>query len=279
MQRLCDLHTHSIYSDGSCTPEELLNLAQQAGLSAVALCDHNTVDGLPSFLSAATNTKVEAIAGAEFSVDLEGTELHLLGLEIPVTYFSQISEQMREGMKRKEISNLELIESLGRAGYSLDYKAIKDQTPNGKVNRAHIAMELTRRGYTGSVQEAFATLLSPAAGHYIEPKRLTVWEMLDVLCSMGAIPVLAHPFLNLSEERLKELLPQAARRGLRGMECQYSLYDETTTQTAMQMADAYGLKYSGGSDFHGTAKPDIRIGVGKGNLQIPYQWLIDLHRA
>lgn len=276
MKQFCDLHTHSVFSDGTCTPEELLTMAEDLKLSAIALCDHNTVDGLPVFLEAARHHKIEAVPGAEFSVDLDGTELHLLGLEIPTAYFSQIADLMDEVIRRKEESNRALIHSLGRAGYSLDYEALKTQTPNGKINRAHIALALTQQGYTASVQEAFSTLLSPAAGHYVAPKRLTVWEMLEVITSIRAIPVLAHPFLNLSPERLREFLPKAARRGLRGMECQYSLYDTETTQTAFRMADAYGLKYSGGSDFHGAVKPNIHLGVGKGNLQIPYQWLRDL---
>ena len=276
MKQFCDLHTHSVFSDGTCTPEELLTMAEELKLSAIALCDHNTVDGLPSFLEAARHHKIEAVPGAEFSVDLDGTELHLLGLEIPTTYFSQIADLMDEVIRRKEESNRALIHSLEKAGYCLDYEALKAQTPNGKINRAHIALALTQQGYTASVQEAFATLLSPTAGHYVEPKRITVWEMLEVITSIRAIPVLAHPFLNLSSERLQEFLPEAARRGLRGMECQYSLYDAETTRVAFQMADAYGLKYSGGSDFHGEVKPNIRLGVGKGNLQIPYEWLQNL---
>ena len=277
--QLCDLHTHSIYSDGTCTPQELIDTSIRMGLSAVALCDHNTVDGLPAFLAAAQNKNIEAIAGVEFSVDHNGTELHLLALFIPENQFAHISHFMNEVTERKKQSNLNLIASLNRAGYMVDYESIKNSTPNGKFNRAHIAAELTRKGYTTSIKHAFSTLLSPEAGHYVEPKRLLFLEMVDFITSIGAVPVLAHPFLNLTKDALEALLPSAKKQGLVGMECYYSLYSETTTREAICLADQFRLKYSGGSDFHGANKPDIKLGSGKGNLEIPYDWAVALKTA
>lgn len=268
----CDLHTHSVYSDGTYTPNEIIDASIGMGLSAVALCDHNTVDGLPEFLTAAENKNIEAIAGAEFSVDYNGTELHLLGLFIPENQFAHISQLMDEVIERKKQSNINLIASLNCAGYKINYAHIKESTPNGKFNRAHIAAELTRKGYTKSISHAFDTLLSPEAGYYVEPKRLLFLEMVEFLKSVGAIPVLAHPFLNLSESEIEALLPIAKEKGLVGMECYYSLYDEKTTDAAFHLIEKYKLKCSGGSDFHGENKPDIQLGVGKGNLRIPYHW-------
>ncbi len=276
--KICDLHTHSVFSDGTYTPAEIVNSSVELGLSAIALCDHNTVDGLPEFLASATNKNIEAIAGAEFSVDYNGTELHLLGLYISPIYFSQVSELMQEVIKRKEQSNLSLIASLNDAGYKINYDDIKNATVNGKFNRAHIAAELTKKGYTASIPQAFETLLSKAAGYYKEPQRLSVWEMIDFINSIKAVPVLAHPFLNLTEDQLMTFLPMAKKRGLKGMECHYSLYDNETTKKALSLADAYGLKYSGGSDFHGTNKPDIKLGTGKGNLAVPYEWSVLLKK-
>ena len=258
MKSLCDLHTHSVFSDGTDTPAEILRLSVDAGLSAVALCDHNTVDGLPDFLASADGKPLTAIPGAEFSVDFEGTEVHLLGLFLPESRFAEITERLQEVMARKEQSNIELIESLRRAGYALDYNEIKSTTPNGKINRAHIAADLTKRGYTGSIMEAFRTLLSPAAGHYREPKRIDLFEMIDYLASIHAAPVLAHPLLNLSVEDLTRLLPRAKQTGMIGMESVYSLYDSARTQNSMALADTFGLQYSGGSDYHGANKPDIQ---------------------
>lgn len=276
MNRICDLHTHSVFSDGTDTPAQIVEKAVRTGLSAVALCDHNTVDGLPDFLSAACGKATDLIPGAEFSVDYKGTELHLLGLFIPTAYFCQISRLMEDVNRRKEESNLELIASLNRAGYCLDYGSIKAATPKGKINRAHIAAELTRLGYTASNKDAFNRLLCPQAGHYREPKRLTVLEMLEHLSAIGAVPVLAHPFLNLTEDRLVQFLPEAKKAGLQGMECRYSLYDAATTEKSLSMAAAFGLKPSGGSDYHGENKPDISLGFGKGGLRIPDEYVQNL---
>ena len=270
--KICDLHTHSVFSDGTLPPAQKLDSAINIGLSAVALCDHNTIDGLPDFLSAAQGKTIEAVTGAEFSVDLNGKELHLLGLFISPRYFAQISEMTALSNKRKEQSNIELIHSLSKVGIVLDYDEIKQKTPNGQINRAHIAAAMTEKGYTLSIKHAFDTLLSRSAGHYKDPQRTTVWEMIGVINSMDAVPVLAHPFLNLSEGELVEFLPSAKAQGLKGMECYYSLYDERTTALSLELAERFGLARSGGSDFHGAHKPDISLGIGKGNLQIPYEW-------
>lgn len=272
MQQYCDLHTHSIFSDGTDTPQEILQAAVQCGLSAVALCDHNTTDGLLHFLNAAKDLPIEAICGAEFSVDYNGTELHLLGLFLDPKHYPQIMEKMAKAHQLKEQSNLDLIKALNAAGYPLDYEQIKAKTPNGRVNRAHIAAALTEKGFTPSMNAAFNTLLSKKAGFYKEPQRITVWEMLSFLRSIDAVPVLAHPYLNLTQAQLEEFLPQAKEHGLIGIETVYSLYDADTTKNAAETAKRFGLLCSGGSDYHGSNKPDLKIGVGKGNLAIPLAW-------
>lgn len=272
MEKLCDLHTHSLFSDGTYTPAQLIDTAVDAGLAAVALTDHNTVDGLLGFLAAAEGKPIEAIAGIEFSVDYDGTELHLLGLFLPPASFPGVRAMMEEFIRLKEQSSLLLTERLNQAGYALSYEKIKASTGNGYVNRAHIAAELTRLGYTPSVSAAFDALLSPAAGYYIEPKRPSVWEMIQYIRSIHAVPVLAHPFLNLTESQLKDFLPRAKQQGLAGMECHYSSYSPETTRLSLEMAEAFQLLPSGGSDFHGEVKPQIRIGRGKGDLQVPYAW-------
>lgn len=273
---ICDLHTHSIFSDGTYTPAEIIEEAIHTGLSAVALTDHNSVDGLPEFVTAAVNKQIDIVLGSEFSVDYNGTELHMLGLFIKPEYFPQVSGLMNDVMHRKEQSNIDLIESLSRAGIHLDYNEIKSSTPNGKINRAHIATAMVQKGIVASVSEAFETHLSKSAGHYVEPKRLTVWEILEFIRSIGAVSVLAHPFLNLEEKELMSFLPQAKEKGLVGMECYYSLYDKYVTETSLKIADSLGLLISGGSDFHGSRKPDINLGTGKGNLEIPYEWYLKL---
>ncbi len=269
MEKFCDLHTHSVFSDGTYTPVQLLEEAERRELSAVALTDHNTVLGLPDFLAAARGRAVEAVPGVEFSTDYNGTELHILALYLEPRYFGQVMELMGQYHRRKEQSNVDLVDALTRAGYCIDYQKIKDATPEGQVNRALIAAELTRLGYTESIQAAFKRLLNPNCGYYIPPKRFTPKEMLGVIRDLGAVSVLAHPYLNLKQPELNTFLQQAKPWGLQGMEVYYSTYDEATTAAALETADRFDLLHSGGSDFHGENKPDIALGRGRGGLFVP----------
>lgn len=276
--KTCDLHTHSTFSDGTYTPTEIIEKAVEVGLSAVALCDHNKVSGLKEFMSAAKGKDIDAVAGTEFSVDCNGKEVHLLALYIPEDKFGDVSALTESVLKQKDKDNKELVAALQKAGYDISYERIKSMT-HGTFNRVHIGAELTNQGYTESVDHAFATVLSVEAGFYKEPKRLPLLETIQFIKNIGAVPVLAHPFLNLSEEQLEEVLPSAKQQGLVGMECYYSLYDDETTEKAVRLAERFGLKPSGGSDFHGDNKPHIKLGVGHGNLKIPYEWAKDLKKT
>ncbi|MBP3305769.1 MAG: PHP domain-containing protein [Oscillospiraceae bacterium] len=278
MNGFCDLHVHSVFSDGTYTPAELIRGAETLGLSALALCDHNTVAGLPDFLLAAGNSPVEAVPGAEFSTDYRGTELHILGLFIQPRYFPTVTELLEDARQRKEESNLSLITALCDAGYALDYAKIREGTPKGQVNRAHIAAAMLEKGYVSSIQEAFQTILSPKYGLYQPPKRLSSFAAIEFIRSIHAVPVLAHPFLNLNEEALRVFLRQAKAYGLGGMETVYSLYDRGTAETAASVAREFGLRQSGGSDFHGANKPDISLGSGRGNLAVPLRFLGELKK-
>lgn len=279
MPQFCDLHVHSNFSDGTCTPAELIRLAEAAGLSAVALCDHNTVAGLPDFLAAGQGSAVETVPGIEFSTEYRGTELHILGLFIRPEHYATITEMMEDYHRRKERSNIDLVENLNRAGYAIDYAAIKAATPDGFVNRALIAAALTEKGYTVSIQAAFKTLLKPSHGYYTPPKRPDAFDIIRFIKSIGAAAVLAHPFLNLDEAALREFLPEAKQAGLDGMEVLYSKFDADTTALACSMAEEFALLPSGGSDFHGSNKPDILVGTGRGDLHIPDRWLKNLKMA
>ena len=269
MAGICDLHTHSTYSDGTSSPAELIGLAEERGVSAVALCDHNTVAGLPEFLAAAKNSHVEAIPGVEFSTEYLGGELHILGLFIEPEHYGAVKEKMEQMLIWKEEKNLELLEALRGAGVNLDYGAIKAGTPDGQVNRAVIAAEMVRKGYCESVKEAFSKWLGLECGYYHPPRRLDAFEMIRFIKSIGAVAVLAHPFLNLNESQLIVFLQEAVAAGLDAMEVYYSTFTAEQILLAEKIADRFGLLYSGGSDFHGANKPDIQLGSGKGNLHIP----------
>jgi len=271
MKKLCDLHTHSTASDGSLTPTQLVQLAKKAGLAAVVLCDHNTVEGLPEFLAAAEACGIEGVPAVEFSTEYKGTELHIIAMFVDAQYYDTITEMMEDFKRRKEKSNIDLVFALQKAGIPLDYDRIREG--HSYVNRAHIGQELTRLGYTRSVQEAFQSYLSPKRGYYVPPKRQDALEIIDFINSMGAVAVLAHPFLDLDEASLREFLPKAIARGLDAMETMYSKFDPETEKLATAIAQAFGLLQSGGSDFHGSVKPDVFLGKGRGALEIPYEIL------
>lgn len=268
MEQYCDLHVHSTFSDGTLTPRELLRAACDAGLSSIALTDHNTVKGLPDFMDAARDFPVEAVPGIEFSVDYLGTELHLLGLYLQPAHYAPITAMMEDFLRRKEQSNIDLVSKLNAAGFQLNYEQIKPKDA-GYVNRAHIAAAMTEKGYTASIKEAFKRYLSPKHGYYVPPRRADVFETIRFIKSLGAVAVLAHPFLNLDEQALREFLPEAAQAGLDGMEVLYPLFDEQQSRTLAAMAAEFGLLPSGGSDFHGANKPHIQLGTGQGDLRVP----------
>lgn len=278
MNRFCDLHVHSTFSDGTDTPTKLIELAQKAGLQALALTDHNTVAGLPEFLHAAQGKDVQAIAGTEFSTDYKGTELHILTLFLKPEDFEKVTDVTKDYHQKKEQSNRDLVQRLSQAGFAIDYEAIKRSTPKGQVNRALIAAELTRCGYTESVKDAFSRLLKAKHGYYVPPVLPTPFEIITFIKALGAVAVLAHPFLNLNEEQLRAFLQEAVPCGLDAMETMYATYDEQTTAKAMEIAEEFGLLHSGGSDYHGENKPHIQIGTGQGNLSIPVAWMNAMER-
>ena len=273
--KICDLHVHSCFSDGSDTPEELIRAAEAAGVSALALCDHNTVAGIERFTAAAEGSAVIGVPGIELSADYQGRELHILALFLPKDKLSAMDGLVRDVRARKEQSNIELAESLRRTGYLIDYDEIR-AAATGYINRVQIALALLEKGYVSSVDEAMETLLSKDGEHYRPPKRLQALEAIEFIRSLSALPVLAHPFLNLSEEELCEFLPDAKAAGLCAMETDYSTYSEETCLKARAIADRFGILRSGGSDYHGAAKPHISIGTGEGSLCVPHEYFEEL---
>ena len=268
----CDLHTHSVFSDGTYTPTELIKAAKELGLSAVALTDHNTVKGLPEFMYSAKAYGVTGVAGTELSTDYGDTELHILGLFLPTTAYERIEERVQVLKRNKEESNRILCERLAAAGYEITFEEVKNASPAEFVNRAIIGEVLMKKGYVSSIQEAFDTLLRKGGEFYVEPKRLDALETVAFLKGLGAAVVLAHPFLNLDEKGLRRFLDEAVPLGLDGIETRYSKYTEEQNSLSEKIAEEYGLLQSGGSDFHGSRKPGISLGVGKGNLAVPTEF-------
>lgn len=275
---LCDLHCHSVFSDGTCTPQEILKIAEEKGLAAVALTDHNTVAGLQPFSEASLNYKVEAIFGIEISSDYNGKELHILALFIPPRYFDKFKDFLSVAVERKEESNILLAEKLNAAGYKVNYEEIKAKTA-GKVNRVHFAKALVESGYVNSVKEAMDGILAAGAGFYVPPKRHSAFEVIKFIKSLNCAAVLAHPLLNLTESELEIFLKKAKDCGLDAIETEYSTYGVAERETSERLAEKFGLKRSGGSDFHGGNKPNISLGEGTGNLKVPYDFALALKQG
>lgn len=275
MKKRCDLHTHSCFSDGTFTPTQIIKLAEEAGLAAVALCDHNTAAGLAEFVAAGRESTVEAVPGIEFSTEYRGRELHILGLFIQEQHYEAVNDLLAQALERKKQSNMRLLEKLREQGVAVDYESLWAEA-GGTVNRAVIGAWLVRHGCCGSMEEAFDRWLNLDRGFYVPPKRPGAFEIIRFIKSIGAVAVLAHPFLNLDEAQLRQFLEQATE--LDGMEVYYSKFSEEQTALAERMAEEFGLVRSGGSDFHGSNKPDISIGTGRGNLAVPLESLEELKK-
>lgn len=264
----CDLHTHTVHSDGSFTPKELAKAAKERNL-IIALTDHNTVSGLADFLAEAEREGVIAIGGTEISTEWEGTEFHLLGLFISPEHYSDVEELFEDYHRRKRKSNIDLVDNLNAAGYSIDFASVEKRNIKGRVNRAHIAAELIEKGYASSVSDAFDRLLDEKCGFYNPTKRISLTDAIRFVRSIGAVPVLAHPLKEIGAERLREILPELCEGGLVAIETMHSSYSDEQIAVSKEIAAEFGLLESGGSDFHGSIKPGVRLGVGKGNLDIP----------
>lgn len=268
MKGYVDLHTHSLFSDGTYSPTELIESAAQAGLEAIALTDHNTVAGLAEFIRAAEGYDLAAIPGVEISAGYEGKEVHIVGLFLRPEVWGEVTDYLQVLNRRKTESNRALVRRLQEAGYRVDLDAMLQNT-QGTVNRAVIAAKMMELGYVSSVKEAIKGPLSQDKGFYVPPERLDAFEVIAFLRSVGAVSVLAHPYLSLEEAQIRTFLPEAKKHGLAAMETRYSTYTPETTEAAIRLAKEFGILESGGSDFHGQNKPDIRLGTGRGDLQVP----------
>lgn len=266
----CDLHTHSTFSDGTLTPEALVELAVKQELGAVALTDHNTVAGCARFTAAAAGKPIHAVCGTEFSTDFGGTELHLLGLFLPPAVFAEVTAFTAKCNAMKEESNRQTIENLRAAGYGISYDELCAAFPGIFRNRSHIAQLLMRRGIVKTVAEAFQKLLDTDCGFYIRPHNPSFFDTIRQVKAWGGVAVWAHPLYHVDISKVYAILPAAAAAGLDGAEVYYSTYSDADTAAMLAAVKAFGLLPSGGSDFHGSVKPDIALGTGRGNLAVPY---------
>ncbi len=264
-----DLHTHSTASDGSMTPAELVRHAYGKGLAAVAITDHDTVNGVSQAIEEGQMLGIEVIPGVEISVDFN-PEMHLLGY-FPDGHVQAILKTLEELREKREQRNPRIINKLNELGFEITLSEVKRLALGGNVGRPHMARALMDKGYVASIEEAFDKYLAGGRPAYFKKDKLTPASGIAEIVRAGGVPVLAHPiYLGMTGERLDQLLGDLAEIGLMGVEAYYTENTPEQTEELLQLATKYKLLVTGGSDFHGRFKPDIEIGVGKGSLKVPY---------
>ncbi len=271
--RFIDLHVHSSCSDGTLAPSDLVRHAVSCGLSAFALTDHDNTDGLAEAFAAAAEAGIELIAGIEFSTEYKGKDIHIVGLDFDWRNpeFQQNVDYYREERWRR---NQKMIAIMAADGIDISCEKMKAAFGDTVWTRAHFARYLADHGYVSEMWEAFRTLLGDGCKYFVPRQKAHPAEVVDLIRRFGGIPVLAHPFqYSFSDGELRELLAGLMEAGLLGMEVYYSTHTPGQTAYLAALAEEISLASSGGSDFHGTNKPDIALGTGKGNLRIPYSIL------
>lgn len=251
-----DLHVHSTASDGLHTPSQIVDMALQQGLRAIALTDHDSVDGVSEALGAAAGTPLRVIPGVEISTDADG-EVHVLGY-----WVDSGDESLRGALARFRLGRLEraarILEKLRALRISLSWENLAELAGDGAVGRPHIARAMQDAGYVGSAQEAFERYLGHGRPAYVPRLKLAPPEAMQLILGAGGLPVLAHPY------GVTHLLGELTQAGLVGLEAYYGAYSGELVAALSQLAHEHSLVCTGGSDFHGLALlPDNRLGQGE----------------
>lgn len=268
---IVDLHVHSNRSDGSMTPSELVDLAVKKGLSAFALTDHDTVDGIPEALSRARywsdkGIQLEVIPGIEFSTEYMGKDIHIVGIDIDyeADFFKRyLTDFVNARIER----NKKMCKNLQAVGIDISYEKLMEEYPGSVITRAHYARFLHDHGYTSSMKEAFERYVGDHTKYFVPREKVTPVQAVELVLKAGGIPILAHPVIyGLGKTALDTLVSELKAAGLIGIEAVYSTYTPSDERDIKALALKHDLAISGGSDFHGKAKPDIDLAVGRGKL-------------
>ncbi|MFR5773274.1 MAG: PHP domain-containing protein [Lachnospirales bacterium] len=266
-----DLHTHSTFSDGTFTPLQLVKYAEEKGLKAFALTDHDTTEGIKEAKSIETN--VEVISGVEISTRYDKKEIHIVGLYVNEND-ADLNKQLKYYREKRVTRNFEILEKLNSLGVDITIDDVKESCTGDVISRAHIAKALVSKGFVGSYTEAFDRYLGDNKCAYVPRETLNYEESMELITKAGGVPVLAHPLLyKMSDTNLENMMVKLRQKGLKAVEVYYSTHSNSDTQHVMAMANRVGLIYSGGSDFHGATKPKIDMGTGMGKLAVPYEIL------
>ena len=261
---MLDLHIHSTVSDGTDPPAQLAKIAAAAGCSAIALTDHDRLDGLAEAAEAAASYGIELVPGCELSCEFGPGTMHVL------VYFIEpgdgpLQNELGRLQDARDRRNEAMCEVLG-----ISYDDLQAEAGGMGAGRPHAAALLVRAGRASSIQDAFDKWLAKGKPGYVEKERLTPARALELARASGAVPVLAHPLsLGLEGAALRSAVDELRDLGLQGLECIYGRYSPEERTALAAVADASGLVVTGGSDYHGTYKPDLSIGTGRGDLDVP----------
>ncbi|BBF45370.1 predicted metal-dependent phosphoesterase [Lachnospiraceae bacterium KM106-2] len=278
-----DLHVHSNMSDGTLSPTEVVELAAKKGLEAIALTDHDTTRGVAEALKAAhrlteAGTPIKVIPGAELSASYKGKDIHILGLYLDYKD-PELIKRLDAAVAERDTRNEKMCKNLQAAGIDITLDKLRADCPDTVITRAHFGKYLHDHHYTKSVKDAFTRYLGDNTPYYVPRNYLNLKEAVDLIKNAGGIPVLAHPLLyKLPKEELNSVIEELKAYGLKGIETFYSCNIGCDESDVRRLARIHNLVMTGGSDFHGTNKPDIDLGTGRGNLKIPATILDDLEK-
>lgn len=263
-----DLHVHSNASDGTLSPSEVVELALKKDLAAIALSDHDTVKGVPEAVKAAEGTSLDVIPATELSCYYNKIEIHVVGLFVDHQNPDFLAELDRLEAARMQ-RNLDMIELFRKDGIGISLEELQAGNPGSVITRAHFARVLTEKGYCKDKNTAFKRYVGVGCPYYLPKPQVTPELSLPLITQAGGIPILAHPNLyNMGWNEIETLVQTLLPLGLKGIEAYHSSQNISQSDKLRSMAAKYHLVVSGGSDFHGANKPDIDLGIGRGNLHI-----------
>lgn len=274
-----DLHVHSNKSDGTFTPTQLVDYALQKGLSAFALTDHDTTEGLDEAISYAADKPIEVIPGIEFSTEYEGKDIHIVGLYIHEKEPS-FQEKIQSFVDARTARNIKMCRNLQADGIGITYEKLCREHPDAVLTRAHYAVYLKDHGYVTSYAEAFAKYVGDHCKYFVPREKITPSQAVRLILQNGGVPILAHPPLyHMGKDRLDMLVSTLKQAGLIGIEAIYSTYERQDERDMFRLAEKYDLLPSGGSDFHGSNKPGLDLATGYGKLFVPEEFLDNIRKA
>jgi predicted metal-dependent phosphoesterase TrpH len=258
-----DLHTHSTASDGILAPEKVIEAAQRCGLAAIALTDHDTINGITAARSAGERLGVRVIAGVELSAFQDDHEVHLLALHL--SQLESLEKRLGELRALRHVRAANIVEKLNALGIELTLDEVLKQSNGGAVGRPHVARALIARGVVHDFRDAFMRYLGNAGAAFVPKARLSIEDAIGIAHEAGGLAVWAHPGDGGRRERLEPLVAA----GLDGLEVKHPSHSAEDVKRLQALAEFFGLVQSGGSDWHGASDGPRRLG----NMNVPIDWL------